>query len=82
MVTGLYTILDRLAEETGNVFQAPTVAVAHRQYKNLMTGANVGRPEEYKLLHIGDYDSSKATVEAFAVPVDVTPELVTTEVIK
>ena len=79
MVTGLYSILDRLAEETGPVFMAPTVAVAVRQYKNLMSGANVGRPEEYKLLHVGNYDNSRGVIDAFAVPEDVTPEVVVNE---
>lgn len=73
MRTGLYTILDRLAEQSGNVFQAPTPAVAVRQFSNLMRESGVGRPEEYRLLHIGDYDNERCIIDAFAVPVDVTP---------
>ena len=80
MVVGVYAVLDRLAEESGPLFTAPTVAVAVRNYRNLMEGANVGRPEEYKLLHLGNYDTNRSTLESFGVPVDVTPAVAYAEV--
>lgn len=80
MVIGVYAVLDRLAEESGPLFTAPTVAVAVRNYRNLMEGSNVGRPDEYKLLHLGNYDTNRSLIESFAVPVDVTPVMASVEV--
>lgn len=76
MVTGLYAVYDRLAEESGPVFMAPTPAVAVRQYNSLMKSVNAGSPEEYKLLKLGTYDSSHSVIEAYAIPEDVTPNQV------
>ena len=82
MLTGLYVIHDRLAEESGPVFQAPTLAVAHRNFRALMEGANVGHPDEYRLLHVGNYDNQRSVIEAFAVPADVTQQYAKTEVVE
>lgn len=75
MKMGVYTIYDRLAEQSGPLFEAPNSAVANRQYKNLVMSSKVS-PDEYRVLHIGDIDHDTSIITAYAVPEDVTIEVV------
>ena len=47
----LYTVYDRLAQESGPVFEAKNDAVAMRGYRKML-GDNIN-PEEYRLLKVG-----------------------------
>ena len=77
---GLYVIYDRLAEESGPVFEAANHAVANRQYRALLQRTAGVSPEEYKLFYVGKIDHSRSVIEAFAVPEDVTQDVVVREV--
>ena len=82
MRMGLYTIFDRLAEQSGPVFEAANDAVANRQYKSLMDGANVGQPQEYQLFKIGYLEHGTCVLEPISPAVDVTITAQLSEVIK
>ena len=47
MITNIYTIRDKVAEEVGPLFQAKNDAVAIRQFKQLVKDSE--NPEEYEL---------------------------------
>lgn len=67
----LYTVIDRVAEEAGPVFQAVNVGIAQRNFRQLMSQIPEVDKDSYVLVHIGSYDSERATVEGFAVPEEV-----------
>ena len=62
MTTRIYVVYDRLACESGPLFEAKNDAVSRRQYDKLIQ--RTARPEEYQLLCIGmmDHDVNKLTV--------------------
>ena len=66
----LYVIVDKLAEESGPVFEAANDKVARRQYKKMMQDVD---ETEYQLLRVGriDHYIQKCVGED---PVDVTKE--------
>lgn len=72
MIMGLYSVYDRLAEEYGPVFEAPTNAVACRSFEILMKEAKIGKVSEYKLLSLGSVDHTTGEISGkFAE--DITP---------
>ena len=54
MITNIYTIRDRLAEEVGPLFQAKNDFVAVRQFKQLVKDSE--NPQDYELLCLGWFD--------------------------
>lgn len=82
MRMGLYTIFDRLAEQSGPIFEAANDAVANRQYRSLMDGAQVGQPQEYQLLKIGYLEHDTCLLEPVSPAVDVTVIAQLPEVVK
>ena len=54
MITNIYTIRDKVAEEVGPLFQAKNDQVAIRQFKHLIKDSE--NPEEYELLCLGDFN--------------------------
>jgi len=51
----LFVVYDRIAEESGPVFEAVNTGVAIRNYRAILSRAN-NYPEEYQLLQVGTYD--------------------------
>ena len=72
----IYTIFDKVAEEAGPFFTAKNDGVAGRQFRQLMASNGVERPEEFKLLFLGSFDSSscKATFEVAPVEIFLSQE--------
>ena len=75
----LYTIRDRMADETGNLFEAVNDAVAIRQYKHLLNQNPHAKSEDYQLLKLGSYNNKRISLVACGAPVDITPELVSAD---
>lgn len=64
----LYCVYDKLAEESGPIFEAKNDTVAIRMYN----GINFpGERDHYKLLFIGDYSHDPVRITAFSEPVEV-----------
>lgn len=54
MISKLYVIQDRVAEESGPIFESKNDAVAHRNFtKIIQTSTN---PDDFKLIHVGEID--------------------------
>ena len=67
MITNIYTIRDKVAEEVGPLFQAKNDAVAIRQFKQLIKDSE--NPEEYELLCLGDFNDQTIELETSKVKV-------------
>ena len=67
MITNIYTIRDKVAEEVGPLFQAKNDAVAIRQFKQLIKDSE--NPEEYELLCLGDFNDQTIELETCKVKV-------------
>lgn len=68
MLYELYTVLDRVAEECGPVFQSVNTGVARRQFRQVMKDVPEVDRDSYILLFIGTYDSERGIITANAVP--------------
>lgn len=67
----VYVIFDRVAQESGPLFEAKNDAVAVRQARNLIASANGARPDEFRLLYMGDIDHDTNMLSLASPPVDV-----------
>lgn len=66
----LYVVYDKLAEESGPIFEAKNHQVARRKHEQLME--RTGRPDEYQLLYLGCINHADQTMELCQLPEDVT----------
>ena len=71
MKYGLYTIYDKVAEETGPLFEAKSDAVASRSARNLL--AEVQAVDGFKLLRVGFTDKSTGVIAIEIPPVEIDP---------
>lgn len=70
MTAKLYTIRDRVAQESGPLYQAKNDAVAKRQF-DLMLAKNGLNEKEYVLLRVGSFDSETTLLIASQLPEEV-----------
>lgn len=57
MHTKIYTIYDRIAQQSGPVFQAPNDATAQRQFRHLIAMNQPGMvAEDFQLWCIGEFE--------------------------
>lgn len=68
---GLYVIYDRLAEESGPVFEARNHAVAARMFQRTLEKVVAGERNEYKLLRVGSIDHATSEVFSESPPIEV-----------
>jgi hypothetical protein len=61
----LYVIRDRLAGESGPIFEAKTDDVALRNYRQVFDKNPVAHPQEFELLAIGEYDHEKEELKSY-----------------
>jgi hypothetical protein len=73
MTMHVYVVFDRLANESGPLFEAKNDAVARRNYDRLVSQA--GRPDEYQLLRLGIIDHDNQKLEVYEIPVEVGREV-------
>lgn len=64
----LYTIYDRLAEESGPLFEAKNDLIAWRMFLGVQMPGN---REDYKLLSLGIYHHDPVHIELFTTPIEV-----------
>lgn len=67
----LYCIYDRVAEESGPVFEAKNDGVAMRKFQMFMEDKPFA--EDYQLNCIGEYDHETGCVEGSLIPREVVP---------
>lgn len=65
----LYTIFDRVAEESGPVFEAKNDAVALRKFRDFMK-SNPIDPREFRLVALGRIDHATNKLTVLATPMD------------
>jgi len=63
---GLFTISDRVAEDSGPIFSAKNVAVAKRQFQRLVDHDGLD-PADFYLVMVGGFDSKSLQLETLEV---------------
>ena len=71
MKYGVYSILDKAAEEFGPVYQSHNDAVARRRFDMLLSDLNVAFPDDFKLFKLGEFDNSTGILTGFDKPEEV-----------
>ena len=71
MQYGLYTIYDKVAQETSNLFEAKSDAVASRIVRNLLS--KVPSVDDFKLLRVGYSDRTTGKITCEVIPVEIDP---------
>lgn len=69
MLTKLYTIRDKVAEESGPIFQAKNDAIASRQFQQVISKSE--SPRDYVLIRIGEFETERTLLTALQVPEEV-----------
>lgn len=54
-LSGLYVVYDKVAQDSGPIFQASNVGVAIRQYKQLMASQSLNK-QDFDLICLGYFD--------------------------
>lgn len=67
----LYVIHDRVAQESGPVFEAKNDAVAVRNMRNTLLENQAAKPLEFALLRVGTINHETSVITPLGVPVDV-----------
>jgi hypothetical protein len=69
----VYSIQDELADEFGPLFEAPTDAVALRQFQHLISQVDAFSRKDYKLFKFGSFEQveGSAFIEAIETPEEV-----------
>ncbi|MBA7535562.1 hypothetical protein ES705_27820 [subsurface metagenome] len=67
MKTELYVVYDKVAEESGPIFEARNEGVASRQYAKFINKADA--PADYLLFRIGSLDHDSSVIVALDGPV-------------
>ena len=68
MKTRLYTVYDRIAEQSGPVFEAKNNAVARRQFVNMLNSEKLLEKDDYELLLVGEMDHDTNVMSGSLVP--------------
>nr|WAE43383.1 MAG: nonstructural protein [Microviridae sp.] len=68
MLVRMYTIFDKVAEDSAPPFAAVNDGVARRQFNNLIAATST--PDEYVLYYLGTY-STITMIVSFETPVEV-----------
>ncbi len=75
MITRLYTIYDKLAEETGPVFQAKNDQVAYRQFQTQLSTIQNIKADDFTLLCVGEYENIRIELQTM-LPIEITEQIV------
>ncbi len=71
MITRLYTIFDKLAGETGPIWQAKNDRVAHRQFMSQIQKSDYGKHTvDFELCCVGEYDNETRETQPMLFQVD------------
>lgn len=70
MLSGLYVVYDRVAEEAGPVFQSKNDGTAIRAFRSLTKDAPAPA-SEYKLLRVGMFNNDPVGLDSVSPPVEI-----------
>lgn len=73
MVMQIYTVFDRVLEESGPVFEAKNHGVAARKFQNILQ--NTEYPNDFRMLHLGSIDHQTSVIMPLSSPDDVTDSI-------
>lgn len=76
MKTNLYVIFDKVAEESGPVFNAVNDGVAMRSFRNMAKDMDAQARAEYQLFRIGAFDTMSLDMEVESEPVEISQQRV------
>lgn len=62
MIVNLYTINDKVVQESGPVFQSKNDAVAIRSFMNMIRNESALAISDYQLVLLGSYDTENMTI--------------------
>lgn len=71
----LYVIYDRVAQDSGPIFDSVNDGVAFRQFRALMQNVGTNDIDSYQLLKLGEIDTVTLVIKPFDAPEDITPAL-------
>jgi hypothetical protein len=74
MTVKLYVVRDRIAAESGPIFEAKNDGVARRNYERSFLSQDVD-PDEFRLLCVGVYNRDKTQIEVYDIPREIIPTL-------
>lgn len=75
MIMNMYVVHDKVAEESGPVFEAKNDGVAFRQFQQLALNTNGANPDDFTLLCIGSVDHEKNSVGVLPIAKEVIANL-------
>ena len=67
----MYVVYDRVAEESGPIFEAKNDGTAARAARDLVASAKGAKAHEFQLLKLGTIDHEKNAITPLPVPEDV-----------
>lgn len=67
----IYAIYDKIAEESGPLFQAKNDLIAVRNTKNMLMQNGVTVPDDYILYHLGEYDTESMELTVLQEPEEI-----------
>jgi len=67
----MYVVLDRIAEDSGPIFEAKNDAVAHRNYRKMMESVDLPR-SSFRLLSLGEFNHETQKIVVYENIVDIT----------
>lgn len=70
----LFVVYDKVAEESGPIFEAKNTALAQRQYRQLVARQVNCDPADFRLLRLGSIDHHTQAIRIEEME-DVTPEV-------
>lgn len=65
MKSVVFTIYDKLAKESGPLFQAKNVDVAQREFNNLVKDLPEDTKEDYELVILATYDNESMAIALY-----------------
>ncbi len=68
MITNIYTVYDKVAEEAGPLFQAKNLLVAKRYVNEMVKGTKIDI-SEYELVRVGSFDSESSDLKIVPSPI-------------
>lgn len=75
MINGIYTIFDKVAMESGPLFEAKNDGVAQRQYSQFMETIQKQDKTEFKMLKLGSINHETNQIEKLSIPEEIIANL-------
>lgn len=71
MITSLYTIYDRTAEDAGPIFEAKNHGIAKRSFFRIIRNVDSVSAGDFRLYYLGDFNSETMELNREMTPIEV-----------